>query len=183
MKNTVKLNESQLRKIVAESVKRVLNEEKDRFSTYGWKGDGSKQANNYISYNTDKDWGKKEAVKVRSACAHVGEALKLLPYTNYPLTNPNDEDEVWARKQGTVRGRGYYKTDTRIDKAWKMLVKVEKLLSAAAQDLAGGYDEDKKNGRFDKPDYSNNGYEDDRGGFYDDVFQDEIWAKQERDGI
>lgn len=64
-----------------------------------------------------------------------------------------------------------------------MLFKVEKLLSAAAQDLAGGYDEDKKNGRFDKPDYNNNGYGDDRGGFYDDVFQDEIWAKQERDGI
>lgn len=178
MKNTVKLNESQLRKIVAESVKRVLNEEKDRFSTYGWKGDGSEQANNYISYNTDKDWGKKErkkeAVKVQNACAHVREALILLPYTNYQLTNPNDEYEVWARKQGTVRGRGYYKTDTRIDKATKMLLKVEKLLSAAAQDLAGGYDEDKKNGRFDKPDYSNNGYDDDRGGFYDDVFQDEI---------
>lgn len=32
-------------------------------------------------------------------------------------------------------------------------------------------------------DYNNNGYDDDRGGFYDDVFQDEIWAKQERDGI
>ena len=180
--NLIKLNESQLRDIVAKSVMKVLNEEKDRFSVYGWKGDGSERANNFISYNTDKDWGKREAVNIYNAVEHVKEASKLLPSTNYPLDNPNDEEEAWYRKKETVRGRGFYKTDTRIRKAWEMLLKVEKLLSAAAQDLAGGYDEDKRNGRFDKPDYNNNGY-DDRGGFYNDVFQDEIWAKQERDGI
>lgn len=110
MKNTVKLNESQLRKIVAESVKKVLNE--DYYS-----------AKNIISLAID-------------------EAYKELH------ERKNSIYDVWNL------GMNLY---------WK----IDKLIKR--QDREEEIEKEERNT------YG--------GGFYDDVFQDEIWAKQERDGI
>ena len=174
-KNTTTISETQLRNIIAESVKKVLSEEKERFSRYGTKGDKSSHAS-YISMDTDKDWGKKTAPLLYQAAELVSQAMMKLPYTKKQYYgNETPETAGYADTLGT---RGFAKSDKRISLAWNYLLKSEKLLKAAAQDLAGGYDADKKSGRFNKPDYSNN--DDIRD---DGVFQDDMWAKMDRDGI